>query len=1247
MCCNNATNPPVLPAQGNRTVNQFSVMTVTNTASDSNGIGDPLTYALQNPPAGAQINTNGIITWTPGSGQAPSTNLITTIVTDLYSLSATNSFTVVVNDVNTPPALPAQSNRSIVGLTSLVVTNTATDTNVPPASLTYALLVAPTNASISANGIITWNPVVSQVPSTNVFTTVVTNFNPLALVNQHLTATNSFTVTDLPLHNPPVLPAQSNRTILAQTTLVVTNTATANDMPPLTLTYSLLVAPSGASISTSGVITWTPPGSPSNTTNTITTVVQDNGSPKLSATNSFSVVAIGDQTCQYVAIFTQNFDGVTHPALPTNWTTVASGVESNWITVTNVRDTLPNSAFAPDVPNIGESDLVSPTVALPTGQNLLIFRNDYNLEYNLTKPTDGYDGGVLEIKIGTNAFADVITAGGNFNSGGYNATIDGAYFNPLTNRPAWSANSGGFITTSVTLPASASGQNIQLRWRVGCDNGNVASGTPGWWIDSVVISNVVCGSIGPILSAQPDRTINEFATLTVTNAATTGTPPLTYTLLNPPAGAGINSSGVITWTPAEGQGPSTNTVTTVVTDSESTPRSATNGFSVVVMDVNVPPTLPAQPDVTIAGLSTLVVTNTGSDSNIPPASLSYGFLAAPTNAAIDTNGVITWTPVAAQVPSMNVFTTAVTNFNPYAQTNQRLTATNTFTVTVTTVHNGPSLGVIANQTVNEFSLLTVVNTATDTDVPVLGLTYQLLNPPANASISGNGTITWTPGEGQGPSTNIITTSVSDNGIPPLSATNSFVVVVNDVNVPPALPAQTNQTIVGLATLAVTNTASDSNIPAATLSYGFLAAPTNAAIDTNGVITWTPVEAQVPSTNVFTTVVTNFNPYAQTNQRLTATNSFTVTVNAIHNGPSLAAQADQTVDEFALLTVVNTASDTDVPALALSYRLLNAPAGANIDSNGVITWTPTEGQGPGTNTLTTVVQDTGTPSLSATNSFVVTVNDVNVPPVLPEQTNQTIVALATLVVTNTASDPNIPATTLSYGLLAAPTNAVIDSNGIITWTPVVAQVPSTNTFATVVTNFNPYVLVNQRLTATNTFVVIVASVHNGPSLSALSNRTVNEFAQLVVTNTATDSDIPPFPLNYLLLNPPASASIDENGIITWTPDASQAGTTNSIVTVVTDQGLPPLSATNSFMVMVNPPPPPPVILSISVSNAVAWITWSSTAGYSYQLQFKNNFSDTNWTPADTSVRALGDSLTSTNVSTGSMQRFYRVMIVPGD
>ncbi len=1234
LCCLSSTNPPVLPAQANRTINEFATMTVTNTATGSNL---PFTYVLQNPPANAQINNaNGIITWTPAEGQGPSTNVITTIVTDNSALKATNSFTVVVNDVNVPPVLPTQSNRTIVGLANLVVTNTATDSNIPAATLTYGL-TGPTNASISANGIISWTPLVAQVPSTNTFTTVVTNFNPYATTNQRLTATNSFTVTVKSVHNGPSLPAQPNRTVNELVTLVVTNTATDTDIPPLTLTYQLLSPPIGASI-TNGIITWTPAAGQGPSTNTIRTVVSDGS---LSATNSFTVVVNHVTTCQYNLVFQENFDGVTRPALPAGWTTAATGIETNWVTSTNFHDTLPNTAFAPDVGNLGTSDLITPAIALPAGQNQLNFRNSYNLESNTGNPSDGYDGGVLEIKIGTNAFADVITAGGSFTSGAYNTTIDPLYQNSLTNRAAWSGNSGGFITTSLVLPPSASGQTIQLRWRLGCDNGNVATGTPGWWVDTVAISNLVCSANGPVLSAQTNRTVNEQTTLSVTNTATNGLPPLAYTLLSPPATAGIDGNGVITWSPSESQGPGVYLITTVVTDNGGS--SATNSFTVTVNEVNTPPVLPGQPNVTIVGLATLVVTNAAADSDIPVNPLAYVLQISPANAAIDANGVITWSPLVSQVPSTNVFTTVVTDSNTNAINAQHLSATNSFTVTVNAIHNGPSLPAQGNRTVDELTPLTVTNTASDSDVPALALNYQLLNPPATASISSSGVITWIPSEAQGPGTNTITTVVTDSG--GLSATNSFSVTVNEVNTAPVLPAQTNVTIVGLATLVVTNTATDSDIPINPLAYVLQTGPTNATIDANGLITWTPVAGQVPSTNVFTTVVMDTNTNAINAQHLSATNSFTVTVNAIHNGPSLPAQGNRTVDELTLLTVANTASDSDVPALTLNYQLLNPPAMASISSNGVITWVPSEAQGPGTNIITTVVTDSG--GLSATNSFSVTVNEVNTAPVLPAQTNVTIVGLAALVVTNTAGDSDIPINSLAYVLQTGPTNAAIDANGIITWTPMAGQVPSTNVFTTVVTDSNPDAVNAQHLSATNSFTVTVNAIHNGPSLPVQSNRTVNELTPLTVTNTASDSDIPAWALSYALLNAPATASIDASGVIAWTPSQAEAGTTNNIITVVTDQGQPPLSATNSFTVTVNPPPPPPLILSVSLTNGVAWITWSSTPGYNYQLQYKDDLLTTNWNPCDTGMRAGGESLTTTNVSGGSMQRFYRVMMVPGN
>ena len=329
------------------------------------------------------------------------------------------------------------------------------------------------------------------------------------------------------------------------------------------------------------------------------------------------------------------------------------------------------------------------------------------------------------------------------------------------------------------------------------------------------------------------------------------------------------------------------------------------------------------------------------------------------------------------------------------------------------------------------------------------------------------------------------------------------------------------------------------------------------IDTNGVITWTPTEAQGPGTNTFRTVVTDNGV-----PPLSATNSFVVIVTEVNSAPVLPAQTDRTIGELTLLTVTNGATDGDLPANTLSYQLINPPAGAAIDTNGVITWTPTEAQGPGTNTIRTVVTDDGVPPLSVTNSFEVIVTEVNSAPVLPAQTNRTIGELTLLTVTNTATDGDIPANTLSYQLISPPAGAVIDTNGVITWTPTEEQGPSTNTFRTVVTDDGV-----PSLSATNSFEVVVTEVNNAPVLPAQTNRTVAELTLLTVTNAATDGDIPANALTYQLINPPTGAAIDTNGVITWTPREAQGPGTNTITTVVTDMGVPPLSVTNSFEVIV--------------------------------------------------------------------------------
>jgi hypothetical protein len=143
---------------------------------------------------------------------------------------------------------------------------------------------------------------------TNFTTTAVTPWitsGTLSLASQPAIAVNStsFTYT-LPAlsvvtfvgrvgtNTPPTLAPVANQVINAGFTLQVTNLATDPDVPPQSLTFTLLSGPTNATFATnatSAVFTWRPLVSQANSTNPVSVSVSDNGSPSLSATNNFTV----------------------------------------------------------------------------------------------------------------------------------------------------------------------------------------------------------------------------------------------------------------------------------------------------------------------------------------------------------------------------------------------------------------------------------------------------------------------------------------------------------------------------------------------------------------------------------------------------------------------------------------------------------------------------------------------------------------------------------------------------------------------------------------------------------------------------------------------------------------------------------------------------------------------------------------------------------------------------------------------
>lgn len=231
-----------------------------------------------------------------------------------------------------------------------------------------------------------------------------------------------------------------------------------------------------------------PAGTPCGTTITLTLNINSSLGPT-TVTRSF-IVGVPATT------FAQNFDSVTAPTIPAGWTatSVQSGI--NFVTSTNNSDTAPNSAFAADPTTVGGgTDLTSPSIPITAVAAQVSFRQRYDTE-------PGWDGGVLEISINGGAFQDIITAGGSFLQNGYNGTLGAGTNNPLANRNAWNGNSGGFITSRVQLPASAAGQNVQLKWRFGADDNTAGL---GWNVDTIqVAGSYACSFTGPSVRSRAD-----------------------------------------------------------------------------------------------------------------------------------------------------------------------------------------------------------------------------------------------------------------------------------------------------------------------------------------------------------------------------------------------------------------------------------------------------------------------------------------------------------------------------------------------------------------------------------------------------------------------------------------------------------------------------------------------------------------------------------------------------------------------
>lgn len=456
--------------------------------------------------------------------------------------------------------------------------------------------------------------------------------------------------------------------------------------------------------------------------------------------------------------------------------------------------------------------------------------------------------------------------------------------------------------------------------------------------------------------------------------------------------------------------------------------STSRQVPVTVTPVNDPPQIQDVPDKRVAEDSVLgPETFYVSDVETPAEQLVVTAMSGNTtripNDAIVLGGggeerTFTITPAAQQTGSATVTLTV---------SDGELSDSDPFVVTLASTDDAPTISAIANQTTAEDTAKTVNFTVGDPDTALASLTPSA-SFPANSvvqsvSFSGTGanrTLTVTPKPNQSGSALIsVTISDASGGV-----STSFTLTVTPVNDAPTVNGPANQTIdEDESTGSLSFTVAD--IDSGTLSV--TAASSNTTLIPNANIVVAPVSGAPGTRSVTVTPAANRNggpvtiTLTASDGSLTGSDTFTVTVNASNDAPTISGPANQTIDEdettgaltfsvadidSATLTVTASSNNT---TLIPNANVVVAPA-SGAPGNRTVTVTPSADGHGGPVTITLQVSDG---SLSASDTFTVTVSSVNDPPTISNITNKTVEPdTSTGAIAFTIGDPDGDALTVS-------------------------------------------------------------------------------------------------------------------------------------------------------------------------------------------------------------------------------------------